>query len=74
MPDQFLEQFLVGSCDVSVVPIEFDLGEIDRLYAEVAVLRDVNSALAQERDRLLAERDELRSVLKLLLSQVEGDS
>ena len=74
MANQFLEQFLNGSCDANAAPIEGDLGEIDQLYTEVAVLRDVNSALALERDRLLAERDELRSVLKLLLPQVEGDT
>jgi hypothetical protein len=46
--------------------IEIDLDEFDLLQAEVCVLRDANAALARDRDRLLAERDELRAALRRL--------
>jgi hypothetical protein len=69
MSKNFLQQFLVGGSEVSAVStnreIEVDLDEIDRLHTEVFVLRDANAALAKDRDRLLAERDELRAALKL---------
>lgn len=64
MPDQFLQQFLVGGWE----EVEIDLDEINRLHTEVSVLRDANAALAKDRDRLVAERNELRSALKRLSS------
>jgi hypothetical protein len=69
MPKRFLEQFLAGGeSGVLSKKKRIDIAAFDRLQTEVAVLRDANCALARERDRLCAERDELRSALKILLT------
>ncbi|WP_156898100.1 hypothetical protein [Methylocapsa acidiphila] len=46
-------------------PLLDELEELDKLNAEVAVLRDANAALIKDRDRLRAECADLRAILSL---------
>jgi hypothetical protein len=49
--------------------IEIDLSELDSLYSEVGDLRNTNSALVKDRDRLLAERDVFLSMIFAAISR-----